>query len=434
MDQVPDKRVWDRNGVLRAMLEPIRLPRMAPVRQVFEDVRVSDLEGAVAGAFATPGAGSAIRPGASVAIAVGSRGIANLPAIVAAAVANVKARGGVPFVFPAMGSHGGATAEGQRQVLEALGCTEARVGAPIRATMETRVVGTTAKGQPVHLDRFAAEADGILIIGRIKPHTAFRGPYESGIMKMMAIGMAKQKGAETVHAGGFGRMGENVPAFGRVVLANAPILFGLALLENAYDATAKVVALPAAEIEAREPALLEEARRLMPSIQIPEFDILVVDRIGKDMSGDGADPNITGTFGTPYATGGPRVERYVILGITEETHGNSLGVGMADFTTRRLFDATDFDLSYPNALTSRLVSTVRMPMVLGSDRLALQAAVYATVDGDPAAPRIVRLADTLHVERISVSEALLPALAGDPRFQVLGAPAPLPFDPDGNLF
>ena len=434
MDREPARRVWDRNGVIRAMLEPVRLPPMAPVRQVFEDTRIADLGAAVGAAMAAPGAGSAVRPGASVAIAVGSRGIANLPAIVAALVAEVKARGGVPFLFPAMGSHGGATAEGQIEVLEALGCTEARVGAPIRATMETRVVGATPRGQPVHLDRFAAEADGIIPVARVKPHTAFRGPYESGLMKMLAIGMAKQKGAETVHAEGFGRMAENVPAFARVVLERAPVLFGLAVLENAHDATARVEALPRAEIEAREPALLEEARRLMAGILIPRFDILVVDRIGKDLSGDGADPNITGTFATPYAAGGPEIERYVILGLTGETHGNSLGVGMADFTTQRVFDATDFDLSYPNALTSRLVSTVRMPMVLASDRLALQAAVYATVGGDPQAPRIVRLSDTLHVDRISVSEALLPALAGDPRFEVLGPPAPLPFDAAGNLF
>jgi hypothetical protein len=426
-------RVWDRNGIIRAMLDPVRLPPMAPVRQVFEDHRIGDLRAAVDQALAEPGTGSAIRPGTSVAIAVGSRGIANLPAIVAALVANVKARGGAPFLFPAMGSHGGATAEGQREVLEALGCTEAQVGAPIRATMETRVVGTTPRGQPVHLDRFAAEADGIILVGRVKPHTAFRGPYESGLMKMMAIGAGKQKGAETCHAEGFGRMAENVPAFGRVVLERAPVLFGLAVLENAFDATARIEALPRDQIEAREPALLEEAKRLMPAILIPRFDVLVVDRIGKDLSGDGADPNITGTYCTPYATGGPAFGRYVILGLTGSTHGNSLGVGMADITTRRVFDATDFDLSYPNALTSRVVATVKMPMVLASDRLALQAALFTCVDADPDAPGIVRLADTLHLDRISVSEALLPALAGDPRFQVLGPPAPLPFDPDGNL-
>ncbi len=432
MDE-PARRVWDRHGVIRAMLDPVRIPPMAPVRQIFPDQRLDDLRAAVDQAFAAPGAGSAIRPGARVAIAVGSRGVANLPIIVAAVVANVKARGGAPFLFPAMGSHGGATAEGQRQTLEALGCTEAAVGAPIRATMETRVVGTTCRGQPVHLDRFAAEADGIIVVGRVKPHTSFRGPFESGIMKMMAIGMGKQKGAETCHAEGFGRMAENVPAFARVVLERAPVLFALAVLENAYDATARIEALSRDRIEAREPALLEEARRLMPGILIPRFDVLVVDRIGKDVSGDGADPNITGTYATPYASGGPEFGRYVILGLTGSTHGNSLGVGMADFTTQRVFDATDFDQSYPNALTSRVVATVKMPLVLGSDRLALQAALFTCVDADPAAPRIVRLADTLHLDRISVSEALLPALARDPRFQVLGPPEPLPFDADGNL-
>jgi hypothetical protein len=406
---------------------------MARVRQIFDDERIRNIAEAVDREFAKADIGSAILPGASVAITVGSRGVANIAEIIRAIVRNVKVRGGSPFVFPAMGSHGGATAEGQRAMLEGFGVTESFVDAPIRATMETKVIGQTPKGQDVHIDRFAAEADGIIVVGRVKPHTDFRGEYESGLMKMMAIGMGKQKGAEICHTEGFGRMAENVPAFGKVVLERASVLFGLAILENSFETTFRIEAVPKASIEKREPELLAEAKRLMPSILIPRFDILIVDRIGKDFSGEGADPNITGTYCTPYASGGPEVQRYVVLDLSEETHGNSLGVGMADFTTKRLFDKTDFDASYPNSLTSRLVKTVKMPMVLENDRLAIKAAIYTCIDIDPKAPRIVRIANTSHIDVIGVSETLLPELSDNRRIEVLDLPKELPFGIDGNL-
>jgi hypothetical protein len=225
-----------------------------------------------------------------------------------------------------------------------------------------------------------------------------------------------------------------IPAFGRVVLARAPVLFGVAVVENAFEATCRIEAVPAAQIEAREPALLEEARRLMPAILIPRFDVLVVDRIGKDISGDGADPNITGTYSTPYATGGPEFQRYAVLGLTEGSHGNALGLGMADLTTRRVWDHTDFDEGYPNALTCREPHVVKMPMVMANDRLALQAAIFTCIDIDKEAVRMVRLADTAHVDVIGVSEALLDEIREDARFELLEPPSELVFDAMGNLF
>jgi hypothetical protein len=296
------------------------------------------------------------------------------------------------------------------------------------------VIGRTPRGLDVHIDRFAAEADGVIVVGRVKPHTAFRGDYESGLMKMMTIGMGKQKGAEICHADGFGRMAENVPSFGKVILEQAPILFGIAILENAYDETCRIEALPRSEMEAREPGLLVQARALMPQILIPRFDILIVDQIGKNISGDGADPNVSGTYCTPYASGGPEFQRYVILDLTEETHGNALGVGMADITTKRLYDKTDFDESYPNSLTCRVLKTIKMPIVMNSDRLAIQAAIFTCIGLDPAGPRIVRILNTSHIGTISVSEALLPALRADPRLELLAPPAELGFDSGGNLF
>ncbi len=426
--------LWDRHGIIQAMLKPVQLPKMAVVRQLFDRAEITDIPDIVARELTQDWVRKCVSPGMSIAITVGSRGIANIAFITREIVRNLKALGARPFLIPAMGSHGGATADGQRQVLEGYGVTEEYVGAPIRATMETKVIGRSRSGQPIHLDKYAAEADGIIVVGRVKPHTAFRGEYESGLMKMMAIGMGKQRGAEICHAEGFGKMAERVYDFGTGVLANAKILFGCAIIENAYDRTSAVEAIPKEAIEKREPVLLQEARRLMPRILFPEFDVLVVDTIGKNFSGDGADPNITGTYCTPYASGGPTFQRYVVLDISDETHGNSLGVGMADLTTKRLFDKTDFDASYPNALTSRVLKTVRMPMVVANDRLAIQAAVFTCVDLGAKGARIVRMPDTSHLELIQISEALVPEAEAHPKVEIVEAPKELTFDTDGNLF
>jgi hypothetical protein len=425
-------RSWDRDGLARALLEPVELPRMVAVRQRFPGAVRIDVAAAVRAELARPEIAATIRPGMTVAVPVSSRGIANQAAIVRELVAGLRARGARPFLFPAMGSHGGATAAGQRELIEGYGVTEEAVGGPIVSRMETRVIGRVA-GLGVHLDQAAAEADGIVVLGRVKPHTAFRGRYESGLMKMMAIGMGKQKGAEACHAAGFGRFHEIVPAFGREVLARAPILFGLAILENALDDTARIEAVPRAAIEQREPELLEEARRNMPGIPFAELDVLVVDEIGKNFSGDGADPNVTGVYCTPYASGGPKVGRYVVLDLSEETHGNAVGLGMADITTARVFAKVDLDAMYVNALTNRVLNIVRMPMVMADDRQALKAAVWCCLGVEPAAARVVRIVNTSHLSELWISEALLPAARALPTLEILGDPAPPAFDAAGNL-
>ena len=425
---------WDRQGVLAAILDPVPLPRMVTIRQRFPDNAIRDIPAVVAREMSRPGIAAAVKPGMRIAITAGSRGVAHIPVILREIVSAVRARGAEPFVFPAMGSHGGATEEGQRLLLEGYGITEGSVGAPIRATMETRVIGTTELGYPVHMDRFAAEADGIIVVGRVKPHTAFHGAYESGLMKMMAIGMGKQKGAETCHAAGFGEFPRIVPSFGRTVLANAKILFGVAIVENSLDETCRIEAIAGTAIERREPELLAEARSLMPTIPFSAFDVLVVDTIGKNFSGDGADPNVTGTYCTPYASGGPRIQRYVVLDVSGESHGNSLGVGMADITTVRLLGKTDFDAMYSNALTNRVLNNIRMPMVMKNDRLAIQAAIFTCIGIDPRNPRMVRIADTSHVGTLTVSEALLQEARANPGIEVLESPEALVFDKEGNLF
>lgn len=418
--------------ILHSLLDGVNLPRFAGVRytQPTPDA-LADPAAAVRAAIREPAVQGTMR-GGRVALAVGSRGIASLPEIVSATVAAVRTAGGDPFIVPSMGSHGGATAEGQEEVLRRLGVTEERVGAPVESCMETVVVGQTASGMPVHVDRLAASAAGIIPIARIKPHTAFRGPYESGMAKMLAIGLGKQIGAATTHAYGFGRMAVMVPAMARVVLDRCPVLFAVGILENACDQVFKLVAVPGDAIMTEEPGLLDEARAAMPSLPVQSMDVLLIDRIGKNISGDGADPNVTGRYPTPDASGGPQVTRQVVLDLTEETDGNANGLGTADFTTARCVQKVDLAHTYPNSITSTVPGPVKIPMILPSDRLALAAAIL-TCHAVERPPRILRIRDTLHVTEFWASEALLPELQEHPHVEIVTDLAPLPFDSAGNL-
>ncbi len=424
---------WDRHGVIKGIVGGHPLPKMARIEQKFVDNGLKDIPGTIAKEFAKKEIASTVKPGMTVAITAGSRGLANIATIIKETVDQIKKLGGKPFIFPAMGSHGGATAEGQLEVLASYNITEQTMGCPIKSSMETIVIGSTAEGKPVYLDKNASEADGIVVVGRVKPHTAFRGKWESGLLKMMVIGMGKQRGAESCHDEGFGKMAYYVEHFADVHFKHTKILFGLAVIENSFDQTCKIEAIEKNKIKEREPALLEEAKSLMPKILLPKFDILVVDQIGKNFSGDGADPNVSGTYCTPFASGGPEFQRYVILDLSDETHGNGIGLGMAEFTTKRAFDKYDFDATYPNGLTSTVVSVVKVPMVLASDKLALQAALHVCTGIDKKKPKIVRIKNTSHIEEIMISEALLDEARKHPQIRVLEEPKDLPFDKDGNL-
>ncbi|HEX6507472.1 MAG TPA: lactate racemase domain-containing protein [Chloroflexota bacterium] len=419
--------------VLSQLLDPVSIPPLARVRQHIETPpALRDVEAAVGDAIKQSWAESMLRPGDSVAIGVGSRGIGRLPEIVSAVVRELRARGAEPFIVPAMGSHGGATAEGQRAALEHLGVTEESVGAPIRSQMRTDVIARTPSGAQVHMDSLALRADGIIFIARIKPHTAFRGPYESGLAKMIAIGLGKQAGAAATHALGFGEMARAVPEMAREALRAAPVRFGLAVLENAFDLPYKIQAIPADRMLAEEPVLLEEARAAMPRIPFDELDVLIIDRIGKNISGDGADPNITGRYPTPYASGGPAVNKQVVLDLTDASAGNANGVGTADFTTLRLARKMSLAATYPNALTSTVPRPVAIPMVLPSDRYAIAAAIL-TCNAVVDPPRIVRIVDTLHLEEFWVSSSLLTTAEGRRPLELVEAPAQLPLDAEGNI-
>jgi hypothetical protein len=307
--------------------------------------------------------------------------------------------------------------------------------------METVVIGQSVepgKGGrifEVRIDKNAAEADGIIVAGRIKPHTDFHGSYESGIMKMMAIGLGKREGADICHQLGFAHMARMVPLFGKTIIKYAPVIFGFGILENAYCETCRFAALRPDEIEEKEPSLLEEARSHLPVILLPETDVLVVDRIGKDISGDGMDPNITGASPcSPYVSGGLSCIRTVILDLTPETHGTAMGIGAAHTITRRLFNKIDYEATYVNAVTSRGLDFVRIPCILDTDKEAIQLALRTCVGNDKDHQRIIRIADSLHTETIWISEALKNEAEANKRLEIIGGPEEWPFDKNGNLW
>lgn len=421
------------DDILHGLLDGVAIPDMALVRHTMRTpAPIGSIEAAVAEQLRRPDVRSLVQPGQRIAIGVGSRGIGRLPEIVAALVHELRALGADPFIIPAMGSHGGATAAGQREVLMHLGVTEAAVGAPVVSDMATVEVGRTNDDIPVRIDRQALQADGIVFVGRVKPHTAFRGDYESGLAKMIAIGLGKQSGAAACHAAGFGDMARRVPALAAIAMARSPIRFGLAVIENAHDKPFKLVAVPAERIFAEEPALLDEARAAMPRIPFDQLDVLVIDAIGKNISGDGADPNITGRYPTPFATGGPETNKQVILDLTAETDGNANGLGAGDFTTVRAAQKMIFGQTYPNGLTSTVVGTVKLPMTLPSDRLALAAALL-TCNAVGRAPRLARIANTLRLDEFTVSASLLDDVRTNPDLTVVSGPEQPPFDAAGNL-
>lgn len=417
-----------------SLLANVPIPKVCPVRQTFSTASIEDPTAEFWSQMEKAGTLKKIESGMNVAIAVGSRGIENLPLIVKLTVEAVKSRGGKPFLFPAMGSHGGATADGQKLMLEGMGVTEEYTGAPIRSTMEVVQLGTASVGLPVHLDKYASEADGIIVINRVKPHVAFRGPYESGIMKMLAIGLGKQRGAEVCHDAGFGSMAENIPSIGIELLKRSNVLSAVALLENAFHKTAKIEVLHAEEIEEKEPALQEESKQLCARLYFDQLDVLILDEIGKDIGGTGFDTNMVGRYHTPYASGGPSITRIAALDLTERSHGNGNGIGILDFTTRRFYDKMDFEQTYPNSLTSTVPTSVKLPMVLANDREAIQAAIKTCNIPEKEAVRLVRIKNTNHVEDIYVSEALLDEVNAHENLKTTGVPEPFAFDANGNLF
>lgn len=421
-------------GIVHELVKDIPVPRMIKVRQHFDNTKIENVEQVLKEKLQREAIKQKIRPGMTIAIAVGSRGLDRIADITRETVSFIKELGAVPFIVPSMGSHGGATAEGQTEVLAHLGVTEESAGAPIRSSMEVIKVGELSNGLPVYLDKYASEADGIVVINRVKPHTAFRGPVESGIMKMICIGLGKQKGAEACHQLGFKYMAEHVPAMAKMIIEKYPILFGVATVENAFDKVAVIDVIAAEEIGEKEAALQAQAKSLLPKLYFDQLDVLIIDEIGKNISGDGMDPNITGRYPTPYAHGGPDVNKMVVLDLTKASEGNANGVGTADFTTRRLLDKMDWEGTYANGLTSTVCSPTKIATTLANDKEAFQAAIKTSNILDFTNVKMVRIKNTLVLSEIEVSEALLEYVKEHPQLELISEPYELEFDNNGNLF
>lgn len=406
------------------------LPRWALVRHRLDSTEITDVPGAVAQAFATMA--GAIRPGARVCLCVGSRGIDRIDEVTRAAVAEVRKLGAAVFIIPAMGSHGGATAEGQLEVLGTYGVTSERMGCEIRASMETVQIGEVESGVPVFVDRNAYEgADVIIPINRVKPHTDFHGPVESGLLKMIAIGLGKQKGADTFHSRGFTTFHHLIPAVGRFTLTKVNIPFGLALVENGYARLAFMEAVSAANMWEREKELLKIARNRMARLPFAACDILVVDYIGKDISGLGLDSNVTGRYYSGHLGVDPEVQRIIIRDITPDSEGNATGIGLADVALRLAVDKMDVRQTYMNCITAKTPDGARIPITVDSDREALAIALACCLQVDPANARIVRIRDTKHLEQMYVSESLLPGVLATGTCDLLEEPHPIAFDSEG---
>lgn len=412
-------------------------PDLGRVVQVARGPVVDDLAGAVAAALDDIGAPGRIRPGDSVAITGGSRGIRGIGDVLRTTVERVRALGGDPFVVPAMGSHGGATAEGQRRVLASLGLTPETLGCEVRSSMEVVDLGPSPAGAALWSDALAQAADHLIVVNRVKPHTLFSGPVESGLAKMLAIGLGKHVGATAMHRAVDEHGWEAVLADVVPTLAvRTRLLGGIALVERSDDRTARVAGVRGDRILDDEPALLDRAREWMPRLPFPEVDILLVDQIGKDISGSGLDTNVVGRKARPdghRGGDGPHVRHIVVRGLTPATGGNALGLGLADLCRSRVLRQADPATTRTNALTSGNLAAAKIPVDLPSDAEILDAALALIGQRPPSQARILWIRDTVHLDEVLASRALLAEVGGRSDLRVHGEPGPLPFDAHGNL-
>jgi len=414
----------------------MEFPKVARIVRRFEGPTVADVEGTVKQeirGLAETGK-LRVKPGARIAVAVGSRGVADIQLITKTTVAVLRELGADPFIVPAMGSHGGATAPGQAAVLAGYGITPETVGAPVRATMEVVQLGTTSMGVPVYLDRIAFESDGIVPVNRVKKHTDFRGRIESGLMKMLAIGLGKEAGASAIHSVGPPNLAVAIPEVAELIMAKAPVLFGMAVVENGYGKVAKLKAIPVGQIRAEEEKLLELAKDLSPVVPV-DADVLVVDEMGKEISGGGMDSNVIGRIRIRRVPepDKPDIFRVVVLNMTDKSEGNASGLGIADFTTKRLVDKIDFRAFYTNEVASAMTERGKVPIALATDLDAIKAALLCCWMVPPERARIVRIKNTMALDEFYASEPLLGEVAKLPGIVSIGPLEGMEFGPDGSI-
>jgi hypothetical protein len=412
-------------------------PEIFRVRQHLERPRVADVAAETEAQLARLNLGEKVKPGQSVAITVGSRGIASIHLITRAIVQHFLRLRAKPFIVPAMGSHGGGTAEGQRKIVEGYGVTEEFVGCPIRSSMETVIVCQAEEGFPVHFDRNASQADHVVVAGRVKPHTGFVGDIESGLMKMMLIGLGKHEGAKIYHRAIMNySFGQIVRSVGREVLKRQPIVAGVAIVENGYDETAQITALHPQEFEAREKELLVLAKKWMPKLPFPGADLLIIDEIGKNISGSGMDTNVVGRKYVDHAPAEheyPKIKRIAVRGLTPETHGNGTGLGMAEFCLTRVIEQTDVRITRINCLTGGHPTAAMLPLDYPTDRDMLDHALPTIGLVDPPDARLLWIRNTLDVAEVECSRMYYEEARSRSDLEVLVQPRPLPLDVHGNL-
>ena len=412
-------------------------PKMLRIRQHFDAPTVEDIPAAVSEEITRLNLSARVKPGQSVAVSVGSRGINNIALITKSLVEELKALGLEPFLVTAMGSHGGGIAEAQREIIEGYGVTEEYVGAPIKASMETVQVGQTEDGVPVFFDKYAFEADHVAVVGRIKPHTDFVGEIESGLHKMMLIGLGKHKGAALYHQAivhySFDRI---IRSVGQQVIDQCGVLLGLGIVENQYDQTALLKGVAPEELVEREKELLVLAKKWMPRLPFDHVDLLIVDEIGKNISGAGMDTNVVGRkFHDNHAAEKeyPKVTRILVRGLTPETHGNASGIGTAEYAHRRAVEEMDREITYINCMTGNHPSGAHIPLYFDTDQICIEKALQTVGLREPGEERIMRIHNTLDLGELLVSEAYRAEVEAREDLSIVEEAAPMPFDTSGDL-
>ena len=418
---------------INEILDNIKLPQIMKVSQIFDDSKLDDVEGDLNQKLIYKNIKDKIKPGMKIAITGGSRGISSYKELMKTIVSFVKKCGATPFIVPSMGSHGGGTSEGQENMLKKLGITKESVGCEIISSMDVVEVGRTSKDLPVYIDKNAANADGIILLNRVKLHTSFRGKYESGLIKMMAIGLAKRKGADMTHFLRYENMAENLVEVGKIALNNLNIICGVASIENGYNEVADLFVLHKDEILQEEPKILEKSKRLMPRIYLDDIDVLIVNEIGKNISGTGVDTNIVGRFHTNAASGGPNTVKLGFLDISEKSGGNGNGMGLADFVSKKFFRKIDFESTYINAITSTEPNSVKLPLVLDNDKYVFQGCVKLCGVKNIQDIKLVIINNTKELDEIYMSKSAFENTVDKSKVKKESELFDIPFDEEGNL-
>ena len=416
---------------INSILKDVRLSKVYKVKQKFEKKKIDDVRGDLIKKLNAKSWG--IKKNQRIAITAGSRGISHYELLLKTIVDFVKSKGAIPFIVPAMGSHGGASAYGQEKMLKNLGIDKETMGCEIISSMEVVNIGYAHDNLPVYIDKNAYRADGIIIFNRVKMHTSFRGKYESGLIKMLSIGLGKRKGADAIHAERFEHMADNILACAKVSLEKLNIIGGVCTIENGYDEVADIFVLDKNEILQREPQILQKSKSLMPRIYLDDIDVLIVKEIGKNISGTGMDTNIIGRFHTKAASGGPNITKVGILDLSNESLGNANGVGLSDFATKKLYNKINFDYTYLNALTSTEPNSIKLPMILDNDELVIKACAKTCGILDSNKIKLVIIENTKNLNELYMSKVAYDSVVEKNKVEIISNEKEISFDEEGNL-